>query len=106
IFSYMILDNYRLKEIKDKETLLFQTANIVADTYKRNIEDIVLTRIMVKTYSHQSSARILILDENKEVLVDSFNSYIGKRLNNREIRSSLNGRSTSGVYPLDDGEIL
>src|SRR5690554_6815396 len=85
IFSYMILDNYKQKEIKDRETLLFQTANIISDTYKRNMEDIILTRIMVKTYGHQSNVRILILNEDKEVLIDSYNSYVGKKLNNREI---------------------
>lgn len=102
----MILDNYKQKEIKDRETLLFQTANIISDTYKRNMEDIILTRIMVKTYGHQSNVRILILNEDKEVLIDSYNSYVGKKLNNREIRESLIGQSSSGVYSLDKGEVL
>lgn len=106
IFSYMILDNYRKNKIKDEETTLFQMANIVADTYKRNIDDIIFTRIMVKTYAHQSNARILIINEKNEVIIDSYNSYIGKKLSNTEIKNSLNGKSSSEVYTTDHGEVL
>lgn len=106
IFGFLILDNYRQNTIKDEESTLFQIANIISDTYKRNMDDIIFSRIMVKTYGHQFNARILILNENKEVLIDSYNSYVGKKLNNREVRNSLKGQSSSGVYTLDGGEVL
>ncbi len=106
IFGFLILDNYRQNTIKDEESTLFQIANIISDTYKRNMDDIIFSRIMVKTYGHQFNARILILNENKEVLIDSYNSYVGKKLNNSEVRNSLKGQSSSGVYTLDGGEVL
>lgn len=105
-FGYIVLNNYKIREIKGEETRLFQAANIMADIYKRNKDDIVYTRIMVKTYAHQINGRILIVNQEKEVLVDSFNSYIGKTLNNREIREGLKGKSTSGIYQMDGMEVL
>ena len=88
----MVLNNYKTKRIKNEEIRLFQTANIVADTYKGNMEDIVFARIMVKSYGKQANARILVVDSNKKVLIDNYNSYIGKTLDNDEIKSSLNGQ--------------
>lgn len=106
IFGYMILNNYRENEIKNEETTLFQIANIISDSYKRNIDDIIFSRIMVKTYAHQSNARILVLNESKEVIIDSYNSYVGRKLNNSEIRNSLSGKSSSATYIQSDGEVL
>lgn len=88
------------------EVRLFQTANIIADTYKTNMEDIIFTRIMVKSYGKQANSRILVLNSNKEVLIDNYNSYIGKILNNKETRSGIKGQSKSGLYKVDDKEIL
>lgn len=106
VFSYIILDNYKIKEIKREETRLFQTANIVADTYKRNMDDIIFAKIMVKSYANQANARVLVINKEKEVLVDSYNSYTGKILNNKELRNSLDGKSASGLYDNHDKEIL
>lgn len=106
VFGIKVLDNYKLKGIKNEETRLFQTANVVADTYKRNLEDIVFARIMVKSYANQAGVRILVVDKDMVVLVDNYNSYIGKTLNNKEIRSSINGRAESGVYNIGDKEVL
>lgn len=106
VFSYIILDNYKVKEIKREETRLFQTANIVADTYKRNMDDIIFAKIMVKSYANQANARVLVINKEKEVLVDSYNSYTGKILNNKEVRNSLDGKSASGLYHNHDKEIL
>lgn len=101
-----MLNNYKNTQIRNTEIRLFQTANIVADTYKGNLEDIIFARIMVKSYGKQSNSRILVVDSNKEVLIDNFNSYIGKTINNKEIKSSLEGKSKSGLYMTDDKDIL
>lgn len=106
LFGYMVLDNYKTKGVKREETRLFQTANIIADTYKRNMNDIIFARIMVKTYASQANARILVVDKEKHVLVDSYNTYIGKTLDNNEIRNGLNGKSTSRIYTIRDDEVL
>lgn len=105
-FSTLMLNNYRNTQIRNTEIRLFQTANIVADTYKGNLEDIIFARIMVKSYGKQSNSRILVIDSNKEVLIDNFNSYIGKTINNKEIKSSLDGKSKSGLYMTDGKDIL
>lgn len=74
------------------------TANIVADNYKRNIDDIIFGKMMVRSYGMQAEARILIIDENKNVVVDNYNSYVDRKLDNAEVRSSLEGTPKSGIY--------
>ena len=106
IFGRVILDKYKTTRIKSEEIRLFQTANIVADTYKGNMEDLVFARIMVKSYGKQANARILVVDSNREVLIDNYNTYIGKTLNNQEIISSIKGQSKSGLYKIEDKEVL
>ncbi|NLV76657.1 MAG: HAMP domain-containing histidine kinase [Tissierellia bacterium] len=106
IFGVLVLNNYKSKQIKNEEIRLFQTANIVADTYKGNMEDIIFARIMVKSYGKQANARILVVDANKKVLIDNYNSYIGKTLDNDEIKSSLKGKSKSGLYNIEQKNVL
>ncbi|GMG97633.1 sensor histidine kinase [Tepidimicrobium xylanilyticum] len=105
-FSILVLNNYKNTQIKNIEISLFQTANIVADTYKRYMENIVSARIMVKSYGKQASSRILVLNSDREVLIDNLNTYLGKTINNEEVRSSLQGQSKSGLYSLNGREIL
>lgn len=106
LFGVVALDNYESKRIKNEEIRLFQTANIVADTYKANQEDIILIRTMVKSYGRQASARILILDFDKKVMIDNHNTYIGEKIDNEEIRSSLAAKPKSGMYKLQNKYVL
>lgn len=85
---------------------LFQTANIVADTYKQNMDNIIFSRMILKNYAEQANARILILDTNKKVIMDSYYNYIDQTINNEEIRNSLTGGSSSSIYTLQDREVL
>lgn len=62
ILGIVIVNNYRTRGIMVEESRLFQTANIVADTYKRNLDDIIFNRMLVRSYANQSNARILIVD--------------------------------------------
>lgn len=106
IFGIVVLNNYQSKRIKNEEIRLFQTANIVAHTYKGNMEDIVFARVMVKSYGKQANARILVVDANKKVLIDNYNTYIGKTLDNDEIKASLKGKSKSGLYSIEQKDVL
>ena len=106
VFSILILNNYKAAQIKNNEIRLFQTANIVADIYKQNIDDIIFARMMLKSYSNYANARILIVDSNKKVLLDSYYSYVDKSIDNEEIRSSLQGQSSSNIYTLVIKEVL
>lgn len=106
VFGMVILDSYKVNRIKNEEARLFQTANIVADTYKGNIEDIVFSKTMVKSYGRQANARILIIDTEKKVIMDNYNTYTGKIVDNAEVRSSLNNKIKSGLYDLDGKDVL
>lgn len=106
VFGIVILDNYKANRIKNEERRLFQTANIVADTYKGNMKDIIFIKTMVKSYGRQANARILVLDTQKKVLLDNYNTYTGKIVDNAEVRSSLNNKIKSNLYKLNDKDVL
>lgn len=105
-FGIVALSSYKSLRIKNEENRLFQTANIVADTYKTNKEDQVFIRTMTKSYGRQANARILVLDSLKRTIVDSHNSYIGKVVDNEEIRSSLDAKPKASIYELQGKEVL
>jgi signal transduction histidine kinase len=105
-FSLVILDNYKTKRIKNEEIRLFQTANVVADTYGQNQNDIILTKTMVNNFGKQANARILITDVFRKVLVDNYNTYTGTTINNAEIRSSLLRTPKAGIYNLNGENVL
>ncbi|WP_175548393.1 sensor histidine kinase [Lutispora thermophila] len=100
------MNKYEELRIRNEEIRLFQTANIVADIYRANQEDIILINTMVKSYGRQADARILILNSQKKVVVDSFNSYVNKVVDNEEIRNSLEGKSKSATYMLGGKKVL
>lgn len=106
ILGFVIINNYKTRSIGMEEGRLFETANIVADTYKRNLDDIIFNRMLVRSYANQADARILILDDSKSVVVDSFNTYLNKRVNNEEIRSALKGVAKSGLYSGNNGQVM
>lgn len=106
LFGILVIDKYEALRIRNEEIRLFQTANIVADTYRANKEDVILINTMVKSYGRQIGARIIILNSSKKVIIDSYNFYADKVIDNEEIRSSLGGKSKSGTYILDDKKVL
>lgn len=106
VFSVIMLNNYKNTQVRNTEIRLFQTANIVADTYKANRDELIFTRMMVRSYGMQANARILIVDSQGLVLVDNYNDFIGSKIDNKEIRNSLSGKSGSNVYKLEDKEVL
>lgn len=106
VFSVIMLNNYKNTQVRNTEIRLFQTANIVADTYKANRDEVIFTRMMVRSYGMQANARILIVDSQGLVLVDNYNDFIGSKIDNKEIRNSLAGKSGSNVYKLEDKEVL
>lgn len=106
VFSVIMLNNYKNTQVRNTEIRLFQTANIVADTYKANRDELIFTRMMVRSYGMQANARILIVDSQGLVLIDNYNDFIGSKIDNKEIRNSLSGKSGSNVYKLEDKEVL
>lgn len=105
-FGMTVIKNYQGIVVRNEEIRLFQIANIVADTYRTNKEDVILINTMVNSYGKQANARILILDSNKKVIVDNFNTYIDEIIDNEEIRSALGGTAKSGTYILEGRNIL
>src|SRR5699024_126674 len=70
------------------------------------MDDIIYARFMVKSYGKQANSRVLVVNEDKRVLIDNHNTFVDKTLNNQEIRASLKGESKSGTYTIDNKKVL
>lgn len=101
-----MLNTYRTDHVQDLSTRHFQVGNIIADTYKRNIDDNIYIRNMLRNYGEQTSSRILIIDGDRQVLFDNYNSLMGQSVNNKEIRSGLEGQPSYNVYMMDENEVM
>lgn len=101
-----MINTYRSNNIEETTTRLFQVGNIIGDTYKGNINDNLYIRSIVRNYGEQSNSRILIIDDNRQVLFDNYNSLLGRSLNNEEIRKSLSGQTSSNIYSLEEREVM
>lgn len=106
VFGYIMINTYRDDHIEETRTRLFQVGNIIGDTYKRNADDRLYLQNMVRNYGDQSNARILIVNGEREVLFDNYNSLLEETVNNQEVRHSLNGQASANIYPFSDNEVM
>ncbi len=83
------------------ETNSLKTANIIANLSRDNFQDLVTLKRIVKQYLPADGGRLLILDTQQQVLVDSFNLLDGSIANNDEIRVALDNREGLGYYETD-----
>ena len=101
-----MINTYENDTMEGTTTRLFKVSNIVGETYKRNMDNNIYMRNIVRNYGDQSNSRLLIIDESRKVLFDNYNSIVGDTLNNEEIKKGLSGLSSSNVYTLNGDEIL
>lgn len=106
VFGYIMIHTYRNDSLEETTNRLFQVGNIIGDTYKRNLNDRLYIRNVVRNYGEQADSRILIIDAQRKVLFDNYNTLLTDTVNNQEVRSALSGQASSNIYPRDNNEIM
>lgn len=101
----------RTTYIRDRNMSLLTQVNILSNQITPNFHGIQLenTRTylqdLIKGYSLDINARILLLDHNGMVLIDSYDAMLGQNFNAlTEVKSALEGYDSNQVYSLPSGE--
>lgn len=93
--------------IEDKKVDMLAKSNIISNRidYYVNSEKDLLNRYMnleVKRYSKEINSRILILDSEGKVIVDSIEENIGDIFKHKEIEKALRGNSSANSYNFEE----
>ncbi len=98
LINYWSIHNLTETVFYEVETNALKTANIIANLSKDNFQDLVALKRIVKQYLPTDGGRLLILDAQQEVLVDSFNLLEGTIVENDELRAALKNKEKIGYY--------
>ena len=98
LINYLAISNVTETVFHEVEVNSLKTANIIANLSKDSFQDIVGLKRIVKQYVPTSSGRLLILDSQQSVIVDSFNQMEGELLNSAEVKVALSNQEKIGYY--------
>jgi len=105
IFKFLEMDY-----INARESIYLAHANIIANTGRDYLfRKDPYARSLARDFGMQVSARVLMLDREGVVFVDSFSEewLEGRQLGHKEVRTALSGKSGTGIYHLEpDGWTL
>ncbi len=105
IFKFLEMDY-----INARESIYLAHANIIANTGRDYLfQKDPYARSLARDFGTQVSARVLMLDREGVVFVDSFSEewLEGRQLGHKEVRTALSGKSGTGIYHLEpDGWTL
>ncbi|SCY87044.1 sensor histidine kinase [Alkaliphilus peptidifermentans] len=102
LINYISVSNMENSVFHEVEVNILKSANIISNLSRDNFNDLVALKRIVKQYVPPFGGRLLIIDHNKNVMVDSFNLLEGRNINNEEIRSALQNKEKYNYYSLDE----
>ncbi len=106
IINYTAIENIRQSTFQEIEVNSLKTANIISSISRDNMNNLVSLKRIVKQYSPTLGGRIVILNMDKRILVDSFHILENEIINNNEIRGALNLEEKIGYYIKEGTNIL
>lgn len=87
---------------EQKRNNSFIEANIVSNRIRHQLStdrvDEEWVQISIRDYSKEINSRIIVVDRNNIVQLDSHNLFMGESFQHDEIKKSLKGKNSSGVY--------
>ena len=89
------MTNSILSEI---EVDALKTANIVSDISRNNADEPLQLRQRVKEYVDTEEGRVLVIDRDGQVIVDSANLLEGRLIDNKEITLAFKMQEAIGYY--------
>ncbi|MDR5659695.1 HAMP domain-containing sensor histidine kinase [Serpentinicella sp. ANB-PHB4] len=99
IINYLAIQNMQESILNEIQVTQLKNANIISTLLQNDFNNYFELNRTLTEHSLPIDGRIIVLNKDNEVLADSFHSYEGERINNREIRNALNMNEGIGFYP-------
>ena len=84
IINYLSIDNMTNSILSEIEVDALKTANIVSDISRNNADEPLQLRQRVKEYVDTEEGRVLVIDRDGQVIVDSANLLEGRLIDNKD----------------------
>lgn len=101
IINYVSIDNMTDSILSEIEVNTLKTANIVSDISRNNMNQPMMLKQSVEEYVDAEDGRVLVLDKEGIVTVDSFNLTENSVIDNTETRLAFDMQDGIGYYYLD-----
>ncbi len=98
IINYLSIDNMTNSILSEIEVDALKTANIVSDISRNNADEPLQLRQRVKEYVDTEEGRVLVIDRDGQVIVDSANLLEGRLIDNKEITLAFKMQEAIGYY--------
>ncbi|GAB6086271.1 sensor histidine kinase [Alkaliphilus crotonatoxidans] len=98
LVNYMAVQNMSRSVFNEVQVNTLKTANIIGNLSRDHINDLVYLKRITKQYGSSIEGRILIVNDQRSVLVDSYNLLDWETINNKEVREALDGQESLGYY--------
>lgn len=96
--DYVVLTRYVNERISELQSRSFATANIIADQSQYQLDYDTGLRTIIFQYANNIDGRILILNSDGQVIVDSFYDLEGETILSTEVKSALNNNGDMNLY--------
>ncbi|ABR46934.1 integral membrane sensor signal transduction histidine kinase [Alkaliphilus metalliredigens QYMF] len=101
LINYLSIENMTRSVLREIEINSLKTANVVSSLSRNYFDDAIELKGAIRQYSPSIEGRILVLDNQKRVLVDSFSIFENEHIDNAEIRAALKGEEQINYYEID-----
>ncbi|AKL93757.1 alkaline phosphatase synthesis sensor protein PhoR [Clostridium aceticum] len=101
VINFFSIENIKESVLREIEVNTLKTANILSNISRANFEDKLALKNSIQQYSGMVGGRILVLNHQGVVIVDSFNLLEDSVIDNEEIRQALNMQEKFGYYQTD-----
>lgn len=104
-----VMSSLEERNISEHQDFLFTQANILSNTLIAEFLNLSQPHTndyytdVVKDFSKEIGARIIVADQEGRVLIDSYSEFNSEdAINNKELNKSLKGTQSSDIYRYDD----
>ncbi|MCR1898992.1 HAMP domain-containing histidine kinase [Irregularibacter muris] len=98
MIDYVVLTEYANKNIAERKSKTFATANIIADLSKYQLDNANILRTILYQHTREIDGRVLIINRKKEVIMDSFYELEGKVIDAIEVEQALKNKDSMNLY--------
>ncbi|SES83915.1 Signal transduction histidine kinase [Natronincola peptidivorans] len=101
VINYLSVENMRQSVLREIEVNALKTANILSNVSRGHINNHLELKKSIQQYMPTVEGRILVLNQQGRVILDSFHLLEGTVIENQEIRYAFEKQERFGYYQTD-----